>query len=55
MDNKFKVLTINFKIQHKELYEWIKDHCNSKGITLSHLVRDLITKYKKDVEGGENE
>lgn len=55
MNNKFKVLTINFKTQHKPLYEWLKEYCNSEGLTLSHVVRELISQFKKDVEAKKDE
>lgn len=54
MNNKFKVLSVNFKQQHKNLYKWLRAYCDKKGYSCSHLIRQLIKELKNKVEAGDN-
>ena len=43
----YTTLIINFKSQHKDLYDWLKDYCDKNGLSISQVVRDLIKKMKE--------
>ncbi len=50
MNNKFKVLSVNFKRQHKELYEWIRKYSDDQGCSCSDFIRKLIKEFKDKIE-----
>lgn len=50
MNNKFKVLSVNFKQQHKDLYKWLRKYADKQGYSCSHLIRQLIKELKDKVE-----
>jgi len=47
----YKILIVNFKKQHYDLYDWLKKYCDDNGLTISHLVREIIRDFK-DSKGG---
>ncbi len=55
MKSNYKNININFKEAHKEIYDWIKEYSNKRGYSLSHLIRELIIEFKKNVEAKDNE
>jgi hypothetical protein len=50
----YKILVTNFKDQHQELYEWMKEYCRKNGVTISHQLRELIKNFKESKESKES-
>ena len=44
MNNTYKNLSINFKNQDKEIYDWLKKYADKNGYSFSHIIRELIKK-----------
>ncbi|KKK99259.1 hypothetical protein LCGC14_2634550 [marine sediment metagenome] len=55
MNGNYKNINVNFKKAHKDIYDWLRQYCNEKGYSLSHLIRELITELKRNEEAKNND
>lgn len=50
MKNKSKIVSINFKENDKDLYNWVKKYCSENDNSFSRLIRDLLRQFRKNEE-----
>ncbi len=48
MIKDYKIVSIGFKEKNKELYQWIKRHCEENDYSISYLIRKLLRDFMKD-------